>query len=80
MKVVSLTIHEIWPMLEVLQTKNKRHIGHIAHLRDLGPYENIYPISKMYFISICPIQPSGAMILIHIAWHISPHAPCQSSR
>jgi hypothetical protein len=41
-------------------------MGQIAHLRNLGPYRNIFPISNMHFISICPIQPSGAMILTNL--------------
>jgi hypothetical protein len=41
--------------------------GHIAHLRKLGPYKNIFPISNMHFISICLIQPGlGTMILTNL--------------
>jgi hypothetical protein len=42
------------------RNKNKRPMGHIANLRNLGPFRNIFPISNMHFISICPIRPSGA--------------------
>jgi hypothetical protein len=41
-------------------------MGHIAHLRNLGPYENIFPISNMHFISICLIRPSRVMILTNL--------------
>jgi hypothetical protein len=37
-----------------LEKRNKRSMGHIAHLRNLGPYRNIFPISNMHFISISP--------------------------
>jgi hypothetical protein len=47
--------------------KHKRLMGHIAHMRNLGPYKNIFPISYMHFISICPTQPSGAMILTKLS-------------
>jgi hypothetical protein len=43
-----------------------RPMGHITHLRNLGPYKNIFPISNMHFISIYPIPPSGAMILTNL--------------
>jgi hypothetical protein len=45
---------------------NKRPMGYIPHQSNLGPYRNILPISNMHFISICPIWPSGAMILINL--------------
>jgi hypothetical protein len=44
----------------------KRPMGHITQLRNLGPYRNIFPISNRHFISICPIWPSGAMILTNL--------------
>jgi hypothetical protein len=46
------------------ETKNKRPMGHIAHLKNLGPYRNIFPISNMYFISICSIRPSGGPLFL----------------
>jgi hypothetical protein len=40
-------------------TCNKRPMDHIAHLSNFGQYRNV-------FISIWPIWPSGAMILINL--------------
>jgi hypothetical protein len=45
---------------------NKRPMGHIAHLSNLGPYRNIFLILNMYFIPICPTQLSGAIILSNL--------------
>jgi hypothetical protein len=40
-------------------TKNKRPMGHITHLSNLGPYENMICISFPF----APFDPRGPMIL-----------------
>jgi hypothetical protein len=46
--------------------QNKRSMGHITHMRNLGPYRNIFPILNMHFIPICPTKSSGAMVLTNL--------------
>ena len=45
---------------------NKRPMGHIAHLSNFGLYRNIFPVSNMHFIPICPTPPQGEIILTNL--------------
>jgi hypothetical protein len=49
--------------------KNKSLMGHIAHLSNIGSYENTFRILILHFISFCPTWPSGAMILTNLLMH-----------
>jgi hypothetical protein len=40
-------------------TINKRPMGHIAHLRNLGLYKNHFPISNMISFPFAPSDPGG---------------------
>jgi hypothetical protein len=52
---------------------NKRPMGHIAHLSNLGPYKNIICISFPF----SPFDPWGPMILINLSLFYIRKLSCQ---